>query len=108
MAATTVQLIALGNDRAFQQRVSALALQEAAVVYVETGNANHATRVAFAIKLLQTPGLAAQLAPVIAQRTNLVASTVTYDFTSAQVQTDATDAAVLSQIASDWNMLSGV
>ena len=108
MAATTVQLIALGNERGFRERVSALALQQAAVVYVEIGNVNHATRVAFAIKLLQTPGLAAQLAPVIAQRTNLVASTVTYDFTAAQVQTDASDAAILSQIASDWNMLSGV
>lgn len=108
MAATTSQLNALANDGVFQARVRNLVLQEAAVVYAEVGNPNHAARVAYAIKLIQSPSLAAQLAQVMVTRTNLVASTVTYDFDRGVILTDASDAAILSQIASDWNMLSGV
>jgi hypothetical protein len=48
------------------------------------------------------------LAPVVATRTNIVASTVTYDFTLRAVVTDATDAAIRSQINTDWNYLAGV
>jgi len=108
MAATTSQLIALGNEGAFRQRVRFIALQQAAVVFAEIGTTpNHALRLAFAVKLVQNPGLAEQLAPIVATRTNLVASTVTYNFTDGQVVTDASDAAILSQIASDWDLLAG-
>lgn len=109
MAATTAQLVALAGDGAFRLRVRTLALQEAAVVYGELGNTTgHASRVVYALKLLMSPALADQVADVMATRTNLVASVVTYDFDRRAVVTDATDAAILSQIASDWNMLSGV
>jgi hypothetical protein len=109
MAATTSQLNALSADALFQSRVRNLLLQEAAVIYAENpATAGHAARVAFAIKLIQTPSLASQLAQVIVTRTNLVASTVTYDFDKGAVLTDATDAAILSQIATDWNLISGV
>ena len=109
MAATVNQLNYLADDSAFRQRVRTIVLQQAAVVYAEgTGVANHAARVIFAISLLGTPELAAQLAQVIVTRTNLVASNVTFDFDRRAPVTDATDAAILSQVAADWNMLAGV
>lgn len=107
--ATTAQLIALGNDPGFRQRVRALLLQEAAVVYNENPTTpNHAARALFASRLSQNPEQAASLATVIATRTNLAASTVAYDFDMQRVVTDATDGAIRSQIATDWNLLAGV
>lgn len=109
MAATTNQLNALANDAMFRQRCRNLVLQEAAVVYNESaGTTGHAARAAFAVKVLQSPGFAEQLVQVIVTRTNLVASTVSYDFDRVAVVTDASDAAILSQIASDWSMFAGV
>lgn len=84
-------------------------LLEAAVVATEANTVpNHNSRTAFAFKLLSNPGLADQIADVLCARTNLVNSTVTYDFARRGVVTDATDAAIRSQIATDWNMLSGI
>lgn len=109
MAATTAQLIALAGDNSFRMRVRTLALQEAAVVYGELGSTTgHAARVAYALKLLQAPSLADQVADVMATRTNVVLSTISYDFDRRAVVTDASDAAILSQLASDWNLLAGV
>jgi hypothetical protein len=109
MAATADQLLALAGDPYFRQRIRNIVLQQAAVVYAESGaTTGHAARVAFALKVLGSPGLADQVADLIATRTNLVASAVTYDFSRRAVVTDATDAAILSQVASDWNMLAGV
>lgn len=109
MAATVNQLNVLAADSAFRERIRTIVLQQAAAVYLEVGTTpNHATRVAFAVKLLGTPGLADQLVPVIVTRTNLVASSVTYDFDRRAPVTDATDGAILSQVATDWNMLAGV
>jgi hypothetical protein len=107
--ATTAQLTALAGDALFRQRIRNIVLQEAAVVYNEgTGVTNHAGRATFAIKLLQSPGLADQVADVIVTQVNLSSSGITYDFDRRAVVTDATDAAILSQVASAWNMLSGV
>lgn len=107
--ATSDQLIALAADAAFRQRVRNIVLQEAAVVYAESaGTTGHAARVGFALKLIQTPNLADAVADVIATRTNLSVSAVSYDFTRRAVVTDASDAAILSQVATDWNMLAGV
>ena len=109
MAATTAQVIALGNDAAFRQRIRTLVLQIAAQIYNEDpATPNHTGRVGYAFKIFQTPTLADQLAPILATRTNLANSTITYSFVDAQVQTDATDASILSQIATDWNMLAGI
>jgi hypothetical protein len=84
-------------------------LMEAGVVYGESaGTANHSARALFASKLAQSPGIADGLAPVIATRTNVVASTVTYNFDAQRVETDASDAAIRSQIATDWNYLAAV
>ena len=107
--ATTNELIALGNDQDFRQRIRTLMLVQAGVVYNENpATANHTARANFASKIAQSPGLADALASALAARTNLQASVVTYDFNAHRVVTDATDAAISSQIATDWNYLAGV
>lgn len=109
MAATTDQQIALGDDSRFRQRVRALMLQVAGAVYAEAGaTPNHAARALFASKVANDPGMADRLTTVIATRTNLAASTVTYDFATRSVATSATDAEISSQISTDWNLFAGV
>lgn len=107
--ATTSQLNALANDASFRARIRNLVLQQAAAVYAEnSGTTGHAARVAFAIKVIQTPSLADELAKVLVTRTNLTVSAVSYDWDRGVIQTDASDAAIFSQIAADWNLLAGV
>jgi hypothetical protein len=107
--ATTAELIALGNDADFRQRIRALFLLEAGVVYAESGaTPNHAARALFASKIAQSPGIADSLAPALVQRTNLVASAVTYNFDAGRVESDATDSEIRSQIATDFNYFAGV
>lgn len=109
MASTADQLFMLGNDADFRNRVMALALQyAAATVYPEDpATPNHALRLGLARALLVgNPNV--NIPTVIAQQTNLVAATTSYDFTSGQIVTDATDAAIFAQIAASWNMLAGV
>lgn len=107
--ATTDQLTALAQDGFFHQRVRNLMLLEAAVVVGEVNTTpQHNARAAYANKIIATPSLAEQTVDYLCARTNLVASTVTYNFARRSVDTDATDAAIRSQISTDWNTLSGV
>jgi hypothetical protein len=107
--ATTAELIALGNDSDFRQRITTLFLLEAGVVYGESGaTPNHAARALFASNIAKQPSIAASLAPALATRTNISGSTVTYNFDAQRVETDATDAEIRSQIATDWNLFAGV
>ena len=107
--ATTAQLTALAGDGFFRQRIRNIVLQQAAVIYNENpATPNHAARATYAIKLLQAPSLADLVADVIVTQVNVSSSTVTYDFERRSVVTGATDAEILSQVASAWNMLAGV
>lgn len=107
--ATTDQLTSLSADPSFRQRVRQLVLLEAAVVAGEVNTTpSHALRSTFAFKVISNPGLADQVADFICARTNLTGSTVTYDFSKKATVTDASDAAIRSQIATDWNMLASV
>lgn len=107
--ATTAELIALSEDSDFRSRVRALFLLEAGVVYNENpATTNHAARALFAGKIAQSPGIADSLAPALCQRTNLTASTVTYNFDDRRVETNATDSAIRSQIATDWNYFAAI
>lgn len=110
MASTPDQLSALGSDPQFKSRIQSLLIQQAAVVYAESaGVSNHAIRVVYAKQVLQNPGGAAQIAAaVIVNRSNLVAANTTFNFASGRVETSATDAAIASQISTDWDMLAGV
>lgn len=109
MASTADQLAALGNDSQFRLRIQSLLVQQAGVVYAEVGDPNHATRVIFAKQVNNNAAQVAQnVAAVIVNRTNLVAATTTYNFATGHIETSATDAQIQSQLATDWNMLSGV
>jgi hypothetical protein len=108
MASTAAQLNALGNDAQFRARVQSLLVQQAAVVYAEAP-AIPDTRRNLAKQVLSNPSaFAANVAGVIANRPNLVAGTTTYDWNNAHPVTDVTDAAIQSQITTDWSMLAGV
>ena len=107
--ATTDQLTALAQDSYFRQRVRNLMLLEAAVVVAEVNTTpGHSTRAPYASKIIATPSLADQVADFLCARTNLLNSIVTYNFSRRSVDTDATDAAIRSQIATDWSVLSGL
>lgn len=110
MASTADQLTALGNDLQFRARIQSLLVQQAGVAYAEAGGTpNHALRVMYAKHVFANPsGVAQSVAAVIVNRTNLVAGTTSYNFASGRVETNVTDAAISSQLASDWDMLSGV
>jgi hypothetical protein len=105
MAATADQLSALGNDQHFQQRVKSLLVQQAGVVYAQGSGAIGYN---YAKQILQGAINFVNVAQVLVNRTNLVASNVTYNFASGNIVTDATDAAIQSQIATDWSMLAGI
>lgn len=107
--ASTDELTALAADGSFRQRVRNLVLLEAAAVALEANTTTeHLARSAFAFSVITNPGAADQIADVLCARTNLTASTVTYDFSRRAVVTDASDAAIRSQIATDWNMLASI
>ena len=110
MPATPYQQTALAADPNFLRRLTPLLLAEAGVVAGEAGTVpGHQTRAALANRIINSPSsMAANLAPAICSMTNLAGSTVTYDFPGAAVLTDATDAAIRSQIATGWNVLAGV
>ena len=109
MAASTDQLIALSNDGQFARRIRVLVLEICAQVRGEDVNTpNHAGRVNFANGIIKSPGSADGLAQVLVTRTNLLQSTISYNFANQAVVTDASDAAILSQIATDWEFLAGI
>lgn len=108
-AATSDQISALSRDSSWAQRVQSLLIQQAAVVYSESIDVvSHATRVAYAKAILANPSGYTGVAVTIANRTNIIGSNITYNFSDGHIVSDVTDAAISSQIASDWNMLAGV
>lgn len=108
MASTSDQCSALGNDSSFRNRVMSLALQLAQnQIYSEDVNTvNHTQRVNYARTVINGGG--GNIPNIISNGPNLIASNITYDFTDGHIKTDATDAAISSQISSYWNMLAGV
>lgn len=107
MASTASQLAALGNDSQFQLRVRSIVLQVANNVLQEAPQ-DPDTRREFAREMIQNPSAAQLVAIPIANTTNLVAGNTTYDFDTAQVLTDVSDAALFSQISAAWDLLAGV
>ncbi len=107
MASTSDQVSRLARDPGFVARIMSLANQYAVTVYNEdSGTPNHVIRSNFARSVLN--GAGANIPIVIANSGNIIASTITYDFLDGTIKTDATDAAISSQIATYWNMLAGV
>ena len=100
----------LAHDPSFLNRVQYLMTQEAvAAVLIEVNTTpNHPLRVQLAHQVLSNPGQAASNASVaIVGSVNLVSANTTIN-ADGSVTTDATDAAILSQISTLWNALAGV
>ena len=110
MASTTDQCTCLGNDVNFRLRARSLFLLECGAVFAEVNTTpNHSARSNFASKIVQSPTLADTLAPALCQMTNLTGANTTFNFANGgRVETDATDAAIRSQIATSWNLFAGI
>ena len=101
---------ALAADPNFQKRLSSLLLIEALAISIEPpATPNHDKRRALAQQVITQPiYMATNLGPAICNGTNLLAGNTTYNFDALAVETDATDAAIQSQIATLWDSLAGV
>ena len=97
----------LGRDPDFIGRVQTTLLAQATTVLAEQGvGPTHATRALYAQRVIQNPQVSAQLAaPYIAGSTNVI-GTITIE--DSGVTSSVTDAALLSQIATSWDALSGI
>ena len=93
----------------FTNRVAYVACQVATGVRAEsTGTQYHTQRNALAVYVMASPtGWATATAPVIVGRPNVVSAGTSVG-TDGLLRSNITDAALLSQITSDWNMLAGV
>ncbi len=108
MATTPKSQMALAHDPKFLNRLQYIICQQAIAIKNEVTSPTHAARAAFAGQVLADPaGKTVTMAITICGATNLVAANTTIDF-DAVVATDATDAAILSQVASLWDAFSGV
>ena len=99
---------ALAADPNFQKRLSSLLVIEAIVVSAEPP-ATPDNRRQLARQIINNPTqMAYSLGPVICNGTNLIAANTTYNFDAFAVETDASDAAIQSQIATLWNTMAGL
>ena len=104
----------LAHDATFLDRVQYLMTQNALTILAEVNTTpSHALRTQLARQVLTNPGQAAiNAAPAIVGSVNLVAANTTItpatETTPQIVSTDATDAAILSQVFTIWNALAGV
>jgi hypothetical protein len=100
----------LAADQAFQGRVrSAIATVAFQVLNEDPASPNHDKRVTYARNVIANLTYAAQGAAAwIVERPNLMGKTTSYDFPSGAIVTDATDADLESQVATDWDVLAGV
>src|SRR5262245_27612998 len=97
----------LSRDPIFLQRLQYIMLQQARTVKAEPQNTPyHTQRTSYATVVLNNALMAAsQAAGTIVGGPNLIG---TVEITDNGVETSATDAAILSQVATYWDVLSGV
>jgi hypothetical protein len=101
---------ALAADLNFQIRVRAC-LGDVAwqVLEEDPATADHATRASYANAVIKNLTMTAQqVSPWLVMRPNLMAANTTYSFAAEATTTDATDAAIESQLMTDWNEMAGV
>lgn len=102
---TQMQLTTAAAQR-FIDRVAYLLTQQAVVVKAEAlATACHAARSTFASQVIAAPQTSAQASAVLLAGSTNVIGTVTVSG-SGLVDSSASDAALLSQIATSWNALS--
>lgn len=110
MANTARTQTALADSDDFRARLKAALTVVAWQVLNEANTVpNHAARWAYARQVADSPGsFADRLAGSMSERPNVLGATTSYDFDVRAVITAATDAAIESQLATDWDRLAGV
>ena len=100
---------ALAADQNFQKRLSSLLLSEAIVIAGEDeATEHHQQRRQLAQQIITNPTqMAYSLGPTIANGTNLVAATTSFNFEAGAIETSASDAEIRSQISTLWNTMAG-
>ena len=104
---------ALANDPTFKQRLKASLSRIAWQVLTESsGTDDHPTRKIYANQVLANPdGIVNSLAGSFVFRSNVFSTTTSLAFDGrggSVVQSAVTDAAMDSQLATDWSQLAGV
>lgn len=107
MPESTTQMQLVGSP-IFLSRMQYLLAQQARVVLAETGvGATHAARARYAQRVVsQCAAEASNASVLVVGGTNLIGAAITG--TPPNVDSAATDASVLSQIATFWNPLAGI
>lgn len=100
----------LAEDATFRRRVKdALNVVAWQIIEEDPATPAHSNRATYARTVLSNlDGQASVTASWIVNRTNLFAAATSYDFDQRATITDATDAAIQSQISSDWNVMAGI
>jgi hypothetical protein len=100
----------LAIDPNFRLRVQdALSVVSWQVLGEDPSTPGHEAREAYARNAINNLGGAAQaVAAWLVDRPNLIGETTSYDFKARATVSTASDAALQSQIATDWNMLANV
>src|SRR5438093_173414 len=103
----STQQMALVHSPQFLDRFAYNLMVQAMVIIVESsGIANHVLRAAFAEKVIaNAPYQATNNAVMIASSTNLLGTVIG---TGVTADSSASDAAILSQVNTNWNAISGV
>lgn len=106
---STTQM-SLVTSALFRNRLAYLLDQQARVVLAETGvGVTHAARAAYASSVVSNVNsFASSTAVMIVGGTNLIGAAVIPNADPNLVDSAATDAAILSQIATFWNALAGI
>ena len=103
---------ALANDPTFRQRLKASLVRIAWQVLLEGAVTDHGVRKTYANTVLNNPDAAVNaLAGSFVFRTNVIGTTTSTAFDGrggVLVQSAVTDAAMDSQLATDWSSLAGV
>lgn len=99
--------LALAADSTFLTRLKAACLVVAEQVIAESsGTENHPARLELAVTVLRTPTRSADFAQFMVMRPNVLGEVTSYSFIDAAILTAASDAALQSQLATDWNTLT--
>ena len=110
MANSAATQQSLAEDMTFRRRVKdALNIVAWQVVEEDPATPEHAARASYARTMLANlDAQAAATSAWIINRANLMGANTTYNFDARATVTDATDAAIQSQISTDFNVMAGI
>lgn len=100
------ELLALSEDSNFRSRVRNAAMTAAVSIYGAEGSKGTA-RASFAYRIIQDSNVADRLVNFLLTREKLKGSSISYNFETRRVETDASDQYLVDQLMNDWDMLAG-